>query len=189
MKNFKEKTCMIIALLTIMMLQSSAVYGQIEHKVLSKILNVEEVSSVQPASTNNVGIYQVFTSVIRNEVQLLDLSKNEYDASVIFVVENDNGHKRLFILDYDSHATLAVAELQNENHRELNGNDVFSYNAVFDNIMGYKQKSCGFSLYAPSDTQKPFISIIMEVGANIKLELGGMGTYPGDNKTLYDLLK
>lgn len=162
--------------------------GWTSKNYLLDIFNVGIVSNIQPAKTQNVAIFEVFLSVKRNEMQLINSKNKELDASVVFVLENNCGENRLFILDAVHKTILSVAKLK---LIEKMNDECYLFSAEYDNLMGHKNWVGKVSFYEWHDTSSniPLGSIIIEAGPGIKLELAGYVNYPGSNKTLSALLK
>ena len=95
----------------VLLCSANTVCGQNTKDVLVKIFDVGDVSSAEPAPTDNVFFVGAFLSVRRNEVQLLDVQNHQIDMSVIFLVENMNSNLRLFILNPATQSILSCAKL------------------------------------------------------------------------------
>ena len=180
---------MLFALTSTTSLAQESVQGWTPKNYMVDIFNVGITSSIQPSNTNNVALFgEPFFSIKRNEVQLIDSKNKEFDASVLFVLENNYGEKRLYILDAVHQTILSVAKLKLI--KETN-NEYYLFNAEYDNLMGHKNWVGKISFYEPSNNpfNTPQGSIIMEAGPGIKLELAGPINYSGSNKSLSTLLK
>lgn len=174
----------------LLLCSTTTVGGRNTKDVLVKIFDVGDISTAQPASTDNVFFAGIFLSIRRNKVQLLDQQNRQIDISVSMVVENMNSNLRLFILNSKTQSILSCANLSLKDKKINNETGVIYYlfDATYDNLMGHKNWTQPISFCARREHPEIF-SIIMELGKNLMLELAGITGNEILNKTIVDVLK
>lgn len=162
--------------------------AQNSKNVLLPIFDVGDVSSLQPSNDGRVLAIPAFLSVRRNQLQMLDVPHQQIDMSVLFLLEHVSGNSpRLFIVNAQTKQILSCATLSNMIIQGKEADTVYTFSALYDNLLGHKNWKSKLSLMARRNETLGLnaISIIMPLGDNLVLELVGI---IGNDATLKGVL-
>lgn len=151
--------------------------AQNSKNVLLPIFDVGDVSTLQPSYEGKILAIPAFLSVRRNQVQMLDVAHQQIDMSVLFLLEHVSGKSpRLFIVNAQSKTVLSCATLSNMNVQGKGDDVVYTFSALYDNLLGHKKWNAKLSLMAKRNEALGInaISIIMPLDENLMLELVGI---------------
>lgn len=162
--------------------------AQNSKNVLLPIFDVGDVSSLQPSNAGKVLVIPAFLSVRRNQLQMLDVAHQQIDMSVLFLLENVSGNRpRLFIVNAQTKQILSCATLSNMTIKGKDADTVYTFSALYDNLLGHKDWKSNLSLMSKRNEALGLnaISIIMPLDDNLVLELVGI---IGNDATLKGVL-
>lgn len=117
--------------------------AQNSKNVLLPIFDVGDVSTLLPSNEGKILAIPAFLSVRRNQVQMLDVAHQQIDMSVLFLLEHVSGKSpRLFIVNAQSKTVLSCATLSNMNVQGKGDDVVYTFSALYDNLLGHKKMEC-----------------------------------------------
>lgn len=185
MKKLNFLKGLLVILMSIFAIEGMA---QNSKNVLLPIFDVGDVSTLQPSSDGKILAIPAFLSVRRNQVQMLDVAHQQIDMGVLFLLEHVTGKSpRLFIVNAQTKTVLSCATLSKMNVQGNGADAVYTFAALYDNLLGHKNWKVDLSLMAKRNEALGVnaISIIMPLDENLMLELVGI---IGNDVTLNDVI-